>query len=138
MAVNLRKPKKVKKSLAKKKAWNAFSLWVRQSNADRNGMVKCYTCRTRAHWKEMDAGHGIGGRNNAVLFMKEVVKPQCKACNIFARGRYRVFTLNLIKELGVKEYEKLIKRSNELFQYKIVDFQEIENLYKERVIKELE
>ena len=43
--------KKLTTAKAKKKAWTVFSIWVRQTEADENGMVTCYTCYKKAHWK---------------------------------------------------------------------------------------
>lgn len=121
------------KSSAKKKAWKAFSQWVRRSNMNDLGNVTCYTCGKVLFWKQAQAGHGVPGRNNSVLFMEEVVKPQCAGCNIFGRGKQSVFTMKLIQELGMKKYEALIALSNQITQYKLVDYQEIEKKYKERL-----
>lgn len=122
--------KKVNKSAIKKKAWAEFSRYIRLKNADKNGMVTCYTCPTQKHWKEMQAGHGIGGRNNAVLFLEEVVRPQCIGCNMYANGRYAVFTRRLIDELGMKEYDRIVSLSNVPVQYKAFQYQEIYEKYK--------
>jgi len=76
---------------AKKKAWIQFSRYIRLKYA-KNGFVKCYTCSTVKHWKEMQAGHGIGGRSNAVLFNEDIVRPQCltKESKIrMAGGKYK-------------------------------------------------
>jgi len=117
---------------AKKKAWIQFSRYIRLKYA-KNGFVKCYTCSTVKHWKEMQAGHGIGGRSNAVLFDEDLVRPQCVGCNYFANGRYAVFTQNLINEYGVKKYEEIVRRSNQVVKYTKDDYLEIERKYKELV-----
>lgn len=124
------------KTIAKKRAWKAFSQYIRQKYADENGFVKCYTCDKVLHYKEMQAGHGIGGRNNAVLFMEEIVRPQERGCNIYGRGKYSIFTEKLMRELGAEEYFEIIKRSNRIVQYKTNDYLEIEKKYKEK-LKEL-
>lgn len=97
------------------------------------GMTACYTCGAWKHYKELQAGHGIPGRNNAVLFMEEVVRPQCSGCNIWGRGKLNIFTLKLIKELGAKEYERLVEESNQTLQYKVNDLLELERYYKENI-----
>lgn len=65
-----------------------FSKYVRQRNADRRGMVECWTCNKRGHWRNMDCGHFqsrqyFGGRwwllNCAV---------QCKRCNAQSGEQY--------------------------------------------------
>ena len=123
--------KKVKKSTIKKKAWAALSRWVRFSNADENGMCECYTCGKKDLWKKMQAGHGIGGRNNAVLFDKRLVRPQCVGCNIFAHGRYQVFMPKLLAELGEKEFTRMVEEAKRIVKYKESDYEAIYNTYKE-------
>lgn len=127
--VNLLKPKKVKRSTLKKKAWAEFSRYIRKSHADELGWVKCYTCGNTGLWNKFQAGHGIGGRNNAVLFMEEVVRVQCVGCNVFGRGQYRIFKRKLIEELGIDEYDRLVKESNKVVQFKEKDFIELEKKY---------
>jgi hypothetical protein len=57
------------------------------------------------HWKQLQAGHAIGGRNNAVLFDADICRPQCVACNVFARGQYPIFASKLIRENGLEWFE---------------------------------
>ena len=116
---------------AKDKAVAIFSLFIRNKNSQ-NGLAECYTCGRWHEIKEMDAGHGIAGRNNAVLFMEEVVRPQCKGCNIWGHGQYRIFTLKLIKELGMKRYEELAVLSNETVKFSEEKYLEIYELYKKK------
>lgn len=115
----------------KKKAWSAFSLYIRLKYADENGYVACYTCGVVRHYKDrMQAGHGIGGRNNAVLFLEEVVRPQCVGCNMFGGGKYAIFTRKLIDELGLEEYDRLVALSNQTVKYTIADYEAKEQQYK--------
>lgn len=121
------KPKKIKKSTVKKKAWAAFSQYMRLKYADHRGYDTCYTCGKQALWKSMQAGHGIGGRNNSILFEERLVKPQCVGCNVFGRGQYRVFTRKLIAELGLDQYDELVTQSTKLVK---LTPEHLENLYK--------
>ncbi len=89
----------------KKKAWNLCSRYIRTSAADSAGYVTCYTCNTRLHWKEAQAGHAIPGRGNAVLLDKDVIRPQCYACNIARDGMHHIFSTKLIKEHGMEWWE---------------------------------
>lgn len=126
-------PKKRKLTLtkAKARAWKVFSLWVRQSRG--GAIIHCYTCDKPFHWKDLSAGHGIGGRNNAILFDERIVKPQCVGCNIWGRGQYQIFTRKLIDELGLKEYDEIVKHSSDTVKYKVADYQEIEKRYKDKL-----
>lgn len=123
--------KKVSKTTAKRKAWSAFSKYIRQKYADDSGMVACYTCGNKLHWKEAQAGHGIGGRNNAILFNEDLVRVQDVGCNVFGRGKYAIFTRKLIDELGLEKYDELVSLSQTVVQYKTTDYQEIEKKYLE-------
>ena len=126
--------KKVKsKSYWKGKAWAMFSKYIRSSRDSGDGIIACYTCGNLDHWKRLQAGHGIPGRNNAVLFMEDVCKPQDIQCNIFKRGNLAIFTRKLIGELGLKEYDRIAKLAKEIVQYKSNDYRAIYEEYKEKV-----
>ena len=125
------------KAKEKKKAWNAFSRYIRLKNMNPDGTLTCYTCDKVFPFKHMSAGHGIGGRTNAVLFDERIVKPQCSGCNIWGRGKYAIFTRKLIDELGLKGYDKVVADSQKTVQYKAHDYEEIADKYKE-LIKEYE
>jgi hypothetical protein len=94
------RPEKQQPKALKVKAWNLMSEIVRRKFADDNGYVECFTCGRTQHWTEVDAGHGIGGRRNYVLFLEEIIKPQCKPCNGYNGGRYEIFLLKLIDLYG--------------------------------------
>ena len=66
----------------KKKAWDAFSKFIRQRDADENGNVKCCTCPNIRHWTGMDAGHFISRVKESTLFDPMNVHAQCKGCNM--------------------------------------------------------
>lgn len=120
--------KKLTLSKAKKKAWKAFSLYIRLRGAV-DDYVTCYTCGKSKHFKEMSAGHGIGGRNNAILFDERIVKPQCAGCNIWGRGQYQIFTRKLISELGLDTYDEIVTNSSNVLKRSINDYLEIEKRY---------
>lgn len=128
----LGRPLKMTVKARKDAAWDAFSLYIRTKYAYNAGklLVECYTCGGHKTIDEIQAGHGISGRNNAILFEEKLVRPQCVGCNIFGRGKQAVFTYKLIKELGLKEYEKLVEQSQKVVQYKVADFLAIEEKYK--------
>lgn len=125
--------RKITKKSAKNRAWKAFSLYIRLKYADSNGFVTCYTCNNRMHYKEIQAGHGLGGRTNAVLFMEEFVRPQDVGCNMFGGGKYAVFTKKLMDEYGSEEYYRLVRQANIPVTYTIEDYQNIEKKYKEKL-----
>ena len=114
----------------KAKAWKLCSEYVRRRYADEGGFCGCYTCGAPIHWKlEAQAGHAIGGRNNAVLLDVSILRPQCVACNVFRRGNYPVFTARLIRENGLEWFEqklvearKAVKVTRAEYENKIAEF----------------
>lgn len=121
------------KSYYKRKAWDAFSKFIRYSYANAESEAECYTCSKVFPVNKLQAGHGISGRNNSVLFMEEIVKPQCVGCNIYGRGKQAVFTRKLIEELGMGAYDHIVKESTKIVQYKAVDYEEIQKLYEDKL-----
>ena len=77
--VALRKKEVVLKPKAK--AWMWFSRYIRKKSADESGLTTCVTCGKPDHWKNLQAGHFIDGRNNSVLFDERLVHVQCFHCN---------------------------------------------------------
>lgn len=124
---------KITKSKAKKRAWKAFSLYIRKKDMNSMGFVNCYTCDKRVFYKEANAGHAIGGRNNAILFNEDLVRVQCVGCNVWGRGQYAVFTRKLIDELGLKKYDELIEHARDTVQLKVADYLEIESFYRKKL-----
>lgn len=83
--VTTKRKKSTPRALAKKKAWEAFSLYIRTRDCIRftgdpeQGM--CVTCKSFKPRKELQAGHFVGGRGNAVLFDERLVYSQDGYCN---------------------------------------------------------
>ena len=84
---------------------------IRRKYADENGYAICFTCGKHEPWKDLQAGHGIGGRGNYVLFLEEVIKPQCDVCNIFRKGNYERFIPKLIDLYTQKQYDDWVTES---------------------------
>jgi len=113
----------------KAKVWKVFSKYIRQKYAKR-GMVRCYTCGVVKPIKEMQCGHGLGGRGNSILFDEEIVRPQCVSCNIFRGGNYDIFHAKLIKENGVEWFQKKVKQKQETKQFTRKELEELYEKYK--------
>ena len=105
----MKRRKTVSLAKLKKRAWALLSECVRReaiNPQEDETWIGCYTCDAAQHWKYMQAGHAIGGRNGAVLFDEEIIRPQCVRCNIMLRGNYGEFIARLIREkaLSLSEY----------------------------------
>lgn len=122
------------KSYYKKKAWEAFSKYIRQRHSTVFQEAECYTCGKWVSTKAIQTGHAIGGRNNAILFNEDLVRPQCVGCNVFGRGKYAIFTRKLIDELGLEKYDELVTESQKVVQYKSQDYIDIEKKYKDKLL----
>jgi len=90
----------------KKLAWKWFSQYIRLRDCLKTTKSKnfgrCYTCDRIKPFKELQAGHLISGRTNAVLLDEEIVKVQCHRCNIELGGNYTEYTIRMINEKGIK------------------------------------
>lgn len=125
--------KKPTLSAVKKKAWKAFSEYIRRKDADAGGTERCYTCGKLAHWKELHAGHAIPGRHNAVLFDQDIVRPQCPVCNIWKGGNYPIFTTKLIKENGMEWWESKLAGAGRIVKYTRADLEELIDVWKSKL-----
>jgi hypothetical protein len=121
----------------KNKAWKTVSEYVRRRDADEGGTVACYTCGGLYFWKELHAGHGIPGRNNAVLFDVDIIKPQCPRDNLFMGGRYEIFAAKLIREHGLEWFEEKLAGARQAVKLTRTDLEQIIEKYKTK-LKELE
>ena len=59
----------------------------------------------------MQAGHGISGRKNYVLYLEEVIKPQTYRENVALGGNYNIFIPKLIEEYGLDQYQEWVRES---------------------------
>lgn len=71
---------------AKDKAWVAFSRYIRTRDCIRfrKSLTEgiCVTCKRVYPIGQLQAGHFIPGRNNAVLLDERIVYSQCAGCNL--------------------------------------------------------
>jgi len=65
-----------------------FSQYVRLRVCDEYGFSDCFTCGTRRHWKEVDAGHFITRAKFATRWDPVNVQFQCKRCNMNGGQQY--------------------------------------------------
>jgi hypothetical protein len=92
-----------------------FSRYIRQSYADNEGQVKCFTCDKKLHWKDIQLGHYLPRANYFARFDFFANRPQCEGCNVYKNGNYNVFTERLKKENSVALFDVLSKK-NEVFK----------------------
>jgi hypothetical protein len=155
-----RKPRKArsrgKPTLAKlkKRAWALLSELVRRTSADQDGGCTCYTCGAWHLWNSglrgMHAGHAIPGREGAVLFDEELVRPQCAECNAkppYGRGgEHQLFVSRLLRERHAKTcdsigcsnvlswWEGKLSASRQVRKWSRVELMELIESYKVRLV----
>lgn len=129
----LSKVRKTTKAQMKEKAWKMCSRYIRLKDVDLNGNNTCYTCSSMKPYKQMQAGHGIAGRGNAILFVEDILRPQCVGCNIFQHGRHDVFVYKLTKELGQERMDYLMSLKHTTLDYTKEDYEELYERYKRLV-----
>ncbi len=140
------KNKKVKqpsKSTVKRRAWDAFSRFIRTRDCLKTtGTLergKCITCGQEFSFKSLQAGHFIPGRHNANLFSEKGTHAQCRACNIWNHGRPLEYRRAIIELYGEGYDEVLERGSREIKKYSPNDLTNLAEYYKievEKLIKE--
>jgi hypothetical protein len=132
--------KKTERQRAKDKAWDAFSVYIRTRDCIRfrdsltDGV--CVTCNRDYPLKQLQAGHFISGRGNAVLFDERIVYSQCVGCNgnppYGKGGNYVEYFVFMEREWGrdmIDEFRAL-KHSTKI--YKTYDFLALEQEFKDK------
>lgn len=89
------------------KLWKAFSEYIRLRDSDEHGYCKCFTCGLVRHWKQMDAGHGIGRQHKATKYHEQNVHAQDKRCNGFEGGMRERYKEEVDKRYGEGTWNKL-------------------------------
>lgn len=136
-----RQPKEKKKNIgikgAKKKAWDAFSRYIRLRDAIKTTgtieTVECYTCRKiypAFGVGCVQAGHFIPGRHNDVLLDEVCVRAQCYNCNVNLKGNWIQFERHLVEDYG-KDYVEELKQPRPTKIMKVSDWLEEEAHYKD-------
>ncbi len=129
--------KRTARQLAKDKAWNSFSRYIRTRDCIRfTGNPeegRCITCNRWYPFKQLQAGHFIQGRGNAVLFDERLVYSQCFGCNgnpPFGKGgNYVEYFLFMEREWGREKLDEFIALKHSTLIYKIPDFIDIKESY---------
>lgn len=108
-----------------------MSKYIRLRDADDSGMVQCVTCGNYHHWKDLDAGHFFSkSMGNAAYFEESNIFPQCRSCNRFHEGNKQRYTLYMLDRHGREFVEALEAKCRRSIQYRLCDYEELEQRYK--------
>jgi hypothetical protein len=125
--------KKPKRSTLVKKADAIFSKFIRQRNADANGMTECFTCGKQGHWKKLQCGHFMSRRHYSTRWSEDNCQVQCAGCNVFRYGEQYTFGKNLDAHIKQGLAEELNNLSSKTVKYDNNDLLAIIDLYEKKV-----
>jgi hypothetical protein len=115
-----------------KLAQQVFNKYIRLRDA---GNV-CISCQKKP-LKE-NAGHFYNANNHwSVRFDERNVHLQCEHCNTFLSGNLIYYRENLLKKIGIEEFENLSAEAMKTRKYTIEELKEIIATYKKKC-KEIE
>lgn len=124
------------KSKAKKKAWGWFSKYIRARDCIlTTGNIEygfCFTCGRTKSFKELQAGHFVDSRCNAILFEEDGVHAQCKQCNLFKSGAKDAYTPKMVSLYGQERVDELYALKHTTKEYSVEDYESLASLYKEK------
>ena len=92
-----------RKSLIKKLD-TVFSEYIRRRTADHKGIVECFTCGKKDHWKKMQCGHFQSRKHYSTRWNEDNCQVQCVGCNMFKAGEQYKFGLKLGRDKANKLY----------------------------------
>ena len=117
--------KKPTRSKIVKKLDVIFSQYIRLKYADKNGMVKCFTCDSKFHWKKIQNGHFRSRRYYATRWNEQNCRPQCVRCNMFDSGRAYEFS----QQLGEKLSNEMFMLSQQTVKFTIDELNDMVRHY---------
>ena len=96
-------------------------------------LCPCITCGKLTHYSDLQAGHFLSGRGNAILFDEESVFAQCQQCNIFKHGNPDAYWPAMLKRYGQDKCMELVNRKHEIRQLKAQDYIDLYEKYYNKV-----
>jgi len=125
------------KKSAKKRAWQAFSRYIRLRDCLATTKTlthgKCFTCGRLHPIDELQAGHFVAGRTNSVLFDELGVRAQDARCNIFRGGEPLLFRRRLVDELGENIVRSLEDKKWRPKTYSMIEFDSLYHYYTKKI-----
>lgn len=117
------------------KADKIFSEYIRQRDANKDGIIKCCSCGRLVYWKDADASHFVSRQYLHTRYDEKNVFASCRKCNRFEEGRKEEYSLFLIQKFGCGIIEELNKDKHK--PYWAFPYEKIIEHYKNKV-KELD
>lgn len=87
--------------------WDIFSLYIRFRDTDENGFGQCFTCDKPMHWKQLQAGHGIGREAMGTKYCETNNHAQGVCCNKYKAGNQAIYKDRVEEKYGAGTWEKM-------------------------------
>ena len=116
-----------------KKLDKIFSEYIRRRDADENGYVKCCTCPTVSHWKEMDCGHWMLRGNKGTRFDERNCHAQCRTCNTHEDGMYDEHSSYIMHKHGLNALSDLVYNARHESHFMQHEIDELVEIYKQKI-----
>jgi len=124
--------KKISRKALIKKLDAAFSQFIRWRDADADGLIKCITCDTKKHVKQMQCGHFMSRRHYATRWHEKNSAGQCYGCNIGNQGAQYLMGKELDIKHGEGTAENMYKRSQDSRKYTNEELIQLTKYYKQK------
>ena len=118
----INKPQKKPKLKKKKINWLNeadvnFSRYIKAKHQE-NGFCQCASCGVSIIYgtRNCQAGHFVSRRFWEFRFDEDNVYPQCYRCNITFKGCFEGYSQFIIKEIGKKKHDYMVKTSNDILR----------------------
>lgn len=112
-----------------------FSRYVRLSNSNDAGEIKCFTCGGYFPYSYIDCGHFVSRQYKSLRWDEKNTAPQCRKCNRFLEGVKDVFALNLQIKYGTGILQELNNKKRQIAKYTLGDITELTACYKAKIKK---
>ena len=130
-----REKKRLSISQLTKKLDTIFSLFIRLSASDRNGMVRCFTCDNVHHYKAIQNGHFQSRRFMSTRFDPINCAPQCYACNVGMSGMQYEFGKRIDAFYGKGIADLTVQKSKVVHKFTTDEMLELIEYFREKVEK---
>src|SRR3990167_319940 len=84
-----------------------FSRFIRQRDADKNGLIRCCACGVLVPWEDSDNSHFVSRQYLYTRYDERNCHASCRKCNRFLEGNKESYSLFLIRKYGPNIFEEL-------------------------------
>ena len=124
----------------KKRATYAFQRWVCLRDCEeyqRGGMsAPCFSCGRLKKYKDLQGGHFLAGRGNAILFIEQGCNCQCRQCNSWPEKNHvpEKYLAHMLEKYGKTVVDKIYKLKGTTKEYNYEDLEEIYKKYYQKAL----